>query len=128
MQYVTENSVPKQIVSDRGFEFISELFQTVCRKLKAQSKLTISYHPICNGMAGKANSTIKKAMSRLASEDKNSWDETISLATLAINTAYKSRIQNIPFFLFHGRDARFPYEEIFAEQLMNYAVDESYAA
>lgn len=118
MQFVTENSMPKQIVSDRGSEFINELFQTVCRNLKAQSKLMTSYHPTCNGMAVKAKSTINKAISHLPSEDKNSWTKHSSRNPCnehcVINQGYKIS----HFFIFHSRDACISHGKSLAEQPM----------
>ena len=112
MSYISQNSVPENIVSDRGSEFTNDLFKRVCAHLQVKCKLTTAYHPMANGATEKANSTIKQALSHLAQDDRFTWDEQLPLATLAINTAYQSSIKEIPFFLQHGRDARLPFNDL----------------
>jgi len=125
--FISDNSVPTQIVSDRGSEFISELFTKTCNMLQAKNKFTTAYHPMANGLTEKANSTIKKTLSHLAKEDRFTWDEQIPTAVLAINTSFQTSIQEIPFFLFHGRDARLPFNDLINKQApVNYA-EEDYA-
>ena len=91
-RFVCENSVPREVVSDRGTEFNNELFKKVCEKLKANNKFTTSYHTMANGATEKANSTIKKTLSDLSEEDRFCWDKQVSLTCLAINTSYQSSI------------------------------------
>ena len=106
-RFVCDNSVPREVVSDRGTEFNNELFKKVCENLKAKNKFTTSYHPMANGAKEKANSTIKKTLSHLSEEDRFCWDKQVSLTCLAINTSYQSSIKEIPFFIHHGRDSAF---------------------
>lgn len=123
--FISENSVPKEIVSDRGSEFISELFTKTCALLKARNKFTTAFHPMANGLTEKANGTIKKTLSHLAKDDKFTWDEQLPTAVLAINTSFQTSIQEIPFFLFHGRDARLPFNELINNQApINYAEED----
>lgn len=126
--FIAENSVPEQIVSDRGSEFTNDLFQEVCRRLQAKSNLTTAYHPMSNGLVEKNNSTIKKALSHLSGNDQFTWDESLPFVTLAINTAFQTRILDVPFFLFHGRDANLPYAEVMGKPQINYSCDTNYAA
>ena len=98
-RFVCDNSVPREVVSDRGTEFNNELFKKVCENLKAKNKFTTSYHPMANGATEKANSTIKKTLSHLSEEDRFCWDKQMSLTCLAINTSYQSSIKEIPFFI-----------------------------
>ena len=73
-RFICENSVPREVVSDRGKEFNNELFKKVCENLKAKNKFTTSYHPMANGATEKANSTIKKTLSHLSEENRFCWD------------------------------------------------------
>ena len=127
-RFVCDNSVPREVVSDRGTEFNNELFKKVCENLKAKNKFTTSYHPMANGATEKANSTIKKTLSHLSEEDRFCWDKQVSLTCLAINTSYQSSIKEIPFFIHHGRDARLPFNDLVNKlPEINYA-EEDYAA
>ena len=125
MQFICNNSVPREICSDRGSEFLSDLFRKTCEMLNAKNKFTTAYHPMANGLTEKANGTIKKVLSNLCETDKNTWDDQLASATLAINTSFQTTINEIPFFLFHGRDARLPFNELINKQPpINYAEED----
>jgi hypothetical protein len=128
IQFVSENSCPLNIVSDRGSEWINNIFQQVVKTLKIKLNLTTAYHPMANGKTERMNGVIKTCLSHVSSTDQLTWDESIPHVILAINTAYQTSIGDIPFFLFHGRDAQLPYEDLLCEQPINYATDENYAA
>jgi hypothetical protein len=124
-QFICENSVPKEITADRGSEFINDLFRRTCESLNARNKYTTAYHPMSNGLTEKTNSTIKKALSNICANDKFTWDSQLKFATLAINTSLQTSINEIPFFLFHGRDARLPFNDIINKQPpINYAEED----
>jgi hypothetical protein len=125
ISYITDNSVPKEIVSDRGTEFCNDLFKRVCKTLQSKNKFTSAYHPMANGATEKANSTIKKTLSHLSAEDRFMWDAQLPLTVLAINTAYQTSIKEIPFFLHHGRDARLPFNDLVNNlPALNYAEED----
>ena len=124
VQFITLNGVPISITSDRGSEFQSNLFQNVCRNLEVKCNYTTAYHPSSNGACEKANSTIKKLLSHLSSDDKFTWDEQLPFALLAMNTAYQSLIQEVPYFLHHGRDANLPFNKLVNKRnRVNYSDD-----
>jgi transposase InsO family protein len=127
MQFIAANGCPLEIVSDRGGEFVNELFNEVLRKLKIKTQLTTAYHPMSNGLTEKMNSVCKRALSHLSSDDKFTWDDSVPLVTLAINTAFQTSINDVPFFLFHGRDAHLPFGDFLSKQPINYASDTNYA-
>jgi len=126
MQFITNNSSPKEITSDRGSEFHCKLFQETCSMLNSKNKYTTAYHPMANGLTEKYNSTIKKVLSNICATDQLTWDDQLPSALLAINTSFQTSINEIPFFLFHGRDARLPFNDIINKQPpINYA-EENY--
>ena len=125
MQFICNNSVPREICSDRGTEFMSDLFRKTCEMLNAKNNFTTAYHPMANGLTEKANGTIKKILSNICNTDKNTWDDQLASAVLAMNTAFQTSINEIPFFLFHGRDARLPFNELINKQPpINYAEED----
>jgi hypothetical protein len=57
-----------------------------------------------------------------------SWEKTLPYATLAMNTAYHTVVENTPFYLFFGRDAYMPYSDLFTPPRIDYTMGENYAA
>ena len=49
LKFICNNSVPKEIVSDRETEYNNEIFKKMCNNLKSKNKFTTSYYPMANG-------------------------------------------------------------------------------
>uniref|UniRef100_A0A6A7FXQ6 RNA-directed DNA polymerase n=1 Tax=Hirondellea gigas TaxID=1518452 RepID=A0A6A7FXQ6_9CRUS len=120
--------VIRSVISDRGTEFTSRLFTEVCKRLDITFYHTTAYHPQSNGLTERYNRTLKQALAHIAAKDRGSWDRTLPWATLAMNTAYQSSIEEIPFFLFHGRDANVPLIKALKQPEVDYSLGENYAA
>ncbi|XP_037801937.1 uncharacterized protein LOC119596678 [Penaeus monodon] len=57
--------VPREILSDRGTQFTSDVMKEVYRLLSIQSLTTTPYHAMCNGLVEKFNGTLKKMLKRM---------------------------------------------------------------
>ncbi len=67
--WVSRFGVPATVTSDRGRQFTSAVWETVCNKLGFHHVTTTAYHPQSNGMIERAHRQIKDALrSRLAGE------------------------------------------------------------
>ncbi|KAI5115564.1 hypothetical protein M0805_002929 [Coniferiporia weirii] len=51
--------LPKRIISDRGPQFASQVFQTLCTRLGIKSKLSTAYHPQTDGQTERTNQEIE---------------------------------------------------------------------
>ena len=128
LQYITTYGAIHTVVSDRGTEFTSRLFQRVCNHLEIKYFCTTAYNPAANGKTERYNRTLKQTLAQLVGRDRGSWDANLKYAVLAINSSYQDTIKDIPFFLFHGRDADIPLVKLLSQPRMNYSLGEDYAA
>ena len=53
---------PKEVLSDCGTQFTSDLICEVSRLLSLRKLFTSPYHPICNGLVKKFNGTLKSML------------------------------------------------------------------
>jgi len=51
-------SIPKQLHSDQGCQFESQLISEVCKLLNIRKSRTTPYHPLCDGMVECFNKTL----------------------------------------------------------------------
>ncbi|KAI5115521.1 hypothetical protein M0805_004682 [Coniferiporia weirii] len=51
--------LPKCIISDRGPQFASQVFQTLCARLSIKSKLSTAYHPQTDGQTERTNQEVE---------------------------------------------------------------------
>ena len=61
-QWVARHGIPRDITSDRGRQFISEVWQTMAESLGVQMHHTTAYHPQGNGMVERWHRTLKTAL------------------------------------------------------------------
>ncbi|GFO42837.1 gypsy retrotransposon integrase-like protein 1 [Plakobranchus ocellatus] len=65
--------IPEEVLSDQGKKFISDCMKEVCHLLGIKQKTTTPYHPMCNGMVERFNTTLKTCLRRLCSEQPRQW-------------------------------------------------------
>lgn len=67
--------IPKEMLSDQGSQFTSDLMKEVSRLLSLKRITTSPYHPICNGLVEKCNGTLKQMLKRMCAEKPKDWDK-----------------------------------------------------
>ena len=106
----TRLGVPKEILTDRGSQFVSELAQEVNKFLSIRGLQTTPYHAQGNGLVERFNSTIKSMMKRLCQEQPREWDRFIPALLFAIREVPQESLQFSPFELLYGRTVRGPMQ------------------
>ena len=100
--------IPREVLSDRGAQFTSELMREVCRLLSMKQLMTTPYHPQCNGLVERFNATLKGMLKRLANERPKDWDRYINAALFAYREAPQESLGFSPFELLYARPVRGP--------------------
>lgn len=85
-EILTRWGVPDYLLSDRGSQFVSDLFQTVCRQWGLKHKMTTAYHPQTN-MTERVNRTLKTMISSYVGNHHKHWDKHLHEFRFALNTA-----------------------------------------
>ncbi|XP_062596739.1 uncharacterized protein LOC134258215 isoform X2 [Saccostrea cucullata] len=81
--------VPKEMLTDMGTQFTSELMGEVSRLLSMKQLSTTPYHPMCNGLVERFNGTLKQILRRLCSERPKDLDKYLSAALFAYRDAHR---------------------------------------
>jgi hypothetical protein len=89
--WVSRFGVPDHVTSDRGKQFISELWQSLGRLLGMEVHTTTSYRPQSNGMVERAHRSLKAAlMARCAG---NNWVSHLPWVLLGLRTMPRERLR-----------------------------------
>ncbi len=80
------HGLPKDVVSDRGPQFVSHFWKEFCRLIGASASLTSGYHPQTNGQSERANQDLERMLRCLASHNPASWSQQLTWAEYAHNT------------------------------------------
>ncbi|PIK58927.1 hypothetical protein BSL78_04144 [Apostichopus japonicus] len=69
--------VPREVLTDQGTQFTSDLMREVGRLLSVRQLTTTPYHPACNGLVERFNGTLKLMLRRMCTERPRDWDRYI---------------------------------------------------
>ena len=107
---------PAKITTDRGAQFESRLWDTLCNQFGITRNRTTSYHPESNGMVERFHRQLKAAI--MAHETPNPWTTTLSTVLLGKRSAVKETLGRSAAEMAYGMTLRLPGD--FTE---NYTVD-----
>jgi transposase InsO family protein len=91
--------IPREIHSDQGREFVSELIQEVCQLFQVNKAKTTPWRPQSDRMVERMNRTVGQMLRQYVSEHQTDWDEWLSLCNLAYNSSHSALSSFIPSIL-----------------------------
>lgn len=109
-QVILHYGVPKQLLTDRGSHFMANVFEAIASRCGVNHITTTTYHPQCNGLTERFNSTLAGSIGTYVNQQQSDWDEYLPYVTFAYNTSKQSTTQIEPFKLMYGREAILPFD------------------
>uniref|UniRef100_A0A3B3QYN6 Integrase catalytic domain-containing protein n=1 Tax=Paramormyrops kingsleyae TaxID=1676925 RepID=A0A3B3QYN6_9TELE len=103
------HGAPKYLVSDRGVQFVSDLFEAVVATIGTAHRLTTAYHPQSN-QTERVNRTIKTAIRAYVGLKHREWDRHLPLISFALRTAPHQSTGESPASLIYGRELETPLD------------------
>ncbi|CAK1590640.1 unnamed protein product [Parnassius mnemosyne] len=105
--WIARFGCPTDIVTDRGRQFESHLFNYLSKIIGFKHRRTTAYHPASNGLVESFHRQLKTAITCHA--DSN-WTESLPLVLLGIRSAFKADLQCSSAELVYGEPLRLPGE------------------
>ena len=102
------HGIPDKIITDRGTQFESILWQEVMQKLGTKVALASTHHPQTNGLTERMNRTLLGMIRRVCAEQKDQWVEALPLLEFAYNNSQHSATGVSPFQANEGRSPSVP--------------------
>ena len=91
------HGIPVDIVSDRGPQFTSQVWQAFCRGIGATVSLTSGYHPQSNGQAERANQSLEDTLRCYCEKNASTWARNLPWVEYAHNTLVSTSSGISPF-------------------------------
>ena len=82
---VSQYSVPKNMVSDRGSLFTSKFWSSLCWYLRARRKLSTAFHPQTDGQTERQNQTLEYYLRCYVNFEQDDWTRWLPLAQYTYN-------------------------------------------
>ena len=108
--WISRFGVPSTIITDRGRQFESQLWNNLLSMIGCKRSRTTSYHPQTNGMVERFHRHLKSAIK--AQPNPNAWMDTLPLILLGIRTSLKQDINSTAAEMVYGTTLRLPGEFI----------------
>ena len=110
-------SIPKEILTDQGRQFESQLFQELCELLQIHKIRTSSYHPQGNAINERSHATVNNLLRMFILENQETeWDELLPMIMLAINSNLQETINYTPYEAMFGKKPQLPDDLIYGEK------------
>ncbi|XP_071485282.1 uncharacterized protein [Diadema antillarum] len=100
--------IPREVLTDRGSQFTSEMMKEISRLLSIRQFTTTPYHPACNGLVERFNGTLKSMLRKMCEERPKDWDRYLNPLLFAYREAVQESTGFSPFELLYGRVVRGP--------------------
>ena len=89
--WVSKFGCPANLHSDKGKNFMSNLFKNICKELGINRTSTTAYHPPGNATIEGINRTTKEILAKYVGEHHNIWSDYLPLGMMA----YRSSIHSV---------------------------------
>jgi len=90
-EFICRYGIPEEILTDRGANFLSDLFVELCRQLKIQKLNTTAYHPEGNGANERMHGTLYTILRASTNRRGQDWKRQLPIAMFVYrNTVHKS--------------------------------------
>ena len=106
----TRFGVPREIVSDNGPHFISNLVQGVMEQYKIWHRKSTPYHPQANGQVESTNKVIESILIKTINMHQKDWVERLPKALWAYRTTWRNSTGHTPYELVYGKQVMLPIE------------------
>jgi len=96
------HGLPRDIITDRGSIFTSDLWNETTRELGIARRLSTAFHPQTDGQTERTNSILEQYLQAYVNYQQDDWKELLPMAEFAYNNGYQESTKHTPFFANYG--------------------------
>jgi hypothetical protein len=100
--FYRRHGLPSAIVSDRGSQFVSQLWKRMCQLLKIERRISTAFHPETDGQTERMNTEIEVILRHWVNRTQDDWSDWLPAVELVLNGRESSSTGVSSFFLSHG--------------------------
>ncbi|VDI24463.1 Hypothetical predicted protein [Mytilus galloprovincialis] len=108
--FICRFGIPRQIHTDQGGQFESNLFKELCEKLRIHKTRTTAFRPQSDGLVERLNRSIEDIISKYVCKNQRDWDEQLHWALMAYRSSEHETTKLSPCMLMLGREIELPID------------------
>jgi len=105
---ISQYGLPDEIISDRGTQFMSELFTDLWKHFGTNQRPSTAYRPQTDGQTERTNRTLQEYLRCYIGSKHTDWESLLPAAEFAHNNSHAQSIGTTPFFLMYGYHPKTP--------------------
>jgi len=106
-EIVRLHGLPRDIITDQGSIFTSDLWKETTKKLGIERRLSTAFHPQTDGQTERTNSTSKQSLRAYVNYQQDNWKGLLPMAEFAYNNGYQESTKHTPFFANYGTNPEY---------------------
>ena len=109
-RFISRFGVPRELHSDQGREFESNLVKALCDLLHIRKTRTVPYNPKSDGMIERFNRTVKSLLTVLVNDAQNDWDDHLPFIMMAYRASQHESTKCTPNLLMLNKEVNLPVD------------------
>ena len=101
---VSQFGVPESVISDRGPQFVAEVWQRALKLLGSQSSLAAAHHPQSDGQSERTIQSLLRLIRTFANSNPIEWEDMLPMLQFSFNDSYCEATGHTPFRVLFGCD------------------------
>jgi len=106
--FVCTHGIPKTILTDQGTEFLSKIFNEVCKLLQINKINTSPFRPESNGGLERSHRVLAEYLRHYVDKKLNNWDNYLPYSFFVFNSTPHSATGYQPYALVYGKHLEIP--------------------
>ena len=106
------HGLPISLTSDRGPQFASKMWDSLCKLLGIKAKLSTAWHPETDGQSEIANQEMERYLRSYVNHFQDDWVDHLPMAEFASNANTSATTTVPPFLVSRGYIPRMSFEPV----------------
>ena len=108
------HGTPKEIISDRGSQFDSQIWKQLCKDFQIKQKMSTAYHPQTDGQTERTNWSLEHYLRAYMDFMEDNWLQLLPFAKFVYNRTTNESTTRSPFQAVYGQnpDIEIPTTEL----------------
>lgn len=106
--FILRYGIPREIITDKGTEFVSSIMQNVCKLLNISHITSTSYHHQTIGALENSHKNLISYLRIMTNNNSQNWSSWLPYWCFAFNTTIHTETQYSPYELVFGKRCNIP--------------------